>query len=516
MNMSCEKTWTYTRTDLETVVKYDAIFFKGKAYAVDWRLGIISIDVANTDNGSFEEKMVIPPKHDEEASVALKYIVESSDGEILIVERLYGTSEAEDGSLHHWTVYFKVLKVERHANDEARLVEINNIGDEALFLGDNSSISVVASRFPGCRSNCIYFTDDIILFAQPYRASGPIDMGIFSLETDWTKLPKNVVVLIVEKLVFPLSQFVWFGLVCKDWHTTIVDHHLLRRQVLKGCHRQVPLLMIPTKDKSRETRGLYNIIHKKIHHSELSVPNSRRCCGSSYGWIATVDQTSAVKLINPFTDGIIDLPSVANFTAEENEYECYVKKVILSADPYVNPDNFMILALFGRWVQSPSSDRGKAYAVDWRLGIVSVDVANTDSSSFKEKMHLEAEDGSLLHWTVNFKVFKVERHANDEARLVEINNIGDEALFLGNNSSISVVASRFPGYGSNCIYFTDDTVHFAYPFLTCDEIDMGIFNLETGCIERYNVHDPSNFDMPPSFFILPTLGENRGSPYLHL
>ncbi|KAK8687427.1 hypothetical protein V6N13_086242 [Hibiscus sabdariffa] len=108
----------------------------------------------------------------------------------------------------------------------------------------------------------------------------------------------------------PLSQFVWFGLVCKDWHTTTIDDHLLRRQVLEGCHRQVPLLMIPTKDKSPERRGLYNIIHKKTYHTELSVPYSRRCCGSSYGWIATVDHTSAVKLINPFTNGIIDLPPI--------------------------------------------------------------------------------------------------------------------------------------------------------------------------------------------------------------
>ncbi|KAK8673679.1 hypothetical protein V6N13_111997 [Hibiscus sabdariffa] len=394
---------------------------------------------------------------------------------------------------------------------------------------------------------------------------------------DWTNLAKNVVVLIVEKLVPPLSQFVMFGLVCKDWHTTIVDDHLLRRQVLKGCHRQVPLLMIPTKDKSPERRCLYNIIRKKTYHTELSVPYSRRCCGSSYGWIATVDHTSAVKLINPFTNGIIDLPPIdtffVNFITEEDEYEFYVKKVILSDDPYVNPDNFMILGLFGglssiviirsgeiTWTYTRTDletiakadaifFKGKAYVVDWGLGIISVDVTNTDSNSFEEKMvippkHYEevgialkyivescdgeilivqrfyttsdAGDESLHHWTVNFKVFKVERHATDEARLVEINNIGDEVLFLGDNSSISVVTSRFPGCRSNCIYFTDDIILFVHPYLPSGPIDMGIFSLETGCFDRYYDHHPSHLDMPPPFFILPTLSENRDSPYLHL
>ncbi|KAK8710542.1 hypothetical protein V6N13_145861 [Hibiscus sabdariffa] len=384
---------------------------------------------------------------------------------------------------------------------------------------------------------------------------------------DWTNLSKNVVVLIAEKLVPPLSQFVWFGLVCKVWRTTIVDDHLLHRQILKGCHRQVPLLMIPTKDKSREKRGLYNVIDKKIYHSELSVPYSRRCCGSSYGWIATLDRTSAVKLINPFTNGVIDLPSintsVVNFTTEEDEYEFYVKKVILSDDPYVNPGNFMVLALFGglssiatirpgqkTWtytrtdLKTIAKDdaiffKGKAHVVDWRFGIISVDVANTDSNSFEEKMVIppkhyeevgialkyivESSGGEILiverfysnsdagygsqhHWTVNFKVFKVEQHANDEARLVEVNNIGDDALFLGDNSSISVAASRFLGCRSNCIYFTDDIILFVHPYLACGPIDMGIFSLETGCFERYYDHDPSHLDMPPPFFYFTYIG----------
>ncbi|XP_058217554.1 F-box protein At2g26160 [Rhododendron vialii] len=42
-------------------------------------------------------------------------------------------------------------------------VEINSLGDDALFLGDNYSLSVTASNFPGCQANCVYYTDDVYI-----------------------------------------------------------------------------------------------------------------------------------------------------------------------------------------------------------------------------------------------------------------------------------------------------------------------------------------------------------------
>ncbi|KAG4172698.1 hypothetical protein ERO13_A11G013450v2 [Gossypium hirsutum] len=376
--------------------------------------------------------------------------------------------------------------------------------------------------------------------------------------TDWANLPKNIIDSIIEKSVPPLSQFIRFGSVCKAWHAAITENRSLRSKILKRCHHQVPFLMIT---KSQEKRGLYNIIEKKLHGVELSVPYKRRCCGSSYGWIATVDWTLAIKLINPFTGGIIDLPSVdipvVNKFTKEDEHEFHVKKVILSDDPYVNPDNFMVLALFGAsssvaiirpgektWTYTSNLEtiakddaifhKGKFYAVDFRLGIISVQVANMNGSlvsAFDEKIIIppeeegdnafkyivESSDGELLivqrfistygpyRWTTNFKVLKLRQHANHVARLVEVKNIGDDALFLGDNCSMSVAASRFPECRPNSIYFTDDTILYTLE----GSIDMGIFSLETGCFQPFDDMDPSHSDMPPPFFILPTLVENR-------
>lgn len=48
-------------------------------------------------------------------------------------------------------------------------IEMKNLDDNALFLGDNSSISILASNFPGCQRNSIYFShdkDDVSLSKQ--------------------------------------------------------------------------------------------------------------------------------------------------------------------------------------------------------------------------------------------------------------------------------------------------------------------------------------------------------------
>lgn len=47
-------------------------------------------------------------------------------------------------------------------------VEVQSIVDDALFLGDNSpSVSVLASYYPGCQPNCIYFTLRLSLISIP-------------------------------------------------------------------------------------------------------------------------------------------------------------------------------------------------------------------------------------------------------------------------------------------------------------------------------------------------------------
>ena len=70
---------------------------------------------------------------------------------------------------------------------------------------------------------------------------------------------------------------------------------------------------------------------------------------------------------------------------------------------------------------------------------------------------------------------------------VETKNLGDVALFLGENSSMSVMASNIAGCQGNCIYFSPIKGGFSTP--TYEPKDMGVYNLESGTITSFAI-DP--------------------------
>ena len=82
------------------------------------------------------------------------YLVESSEGDLLRVIRVI-----EDEYHYEMIIKFVVYKLVDFCGDP-HWAEVNSLGNDALFLGDNHSISVVASNFVGCQPNSIYFCDN--------------------------------------------------------------------------------------------------------------------------------------------------------------------------------------------------------------------------------------------------------------------------------------------------------------------------------------------------------------------
>ncbi|KAH0991437.1 hypothetical protein GBA52_002920 [Prunus armeniaca] len=92
--------------------------------------------------------------------------------------------------------------------------------------------------------------------------------------------------------------------------------------------------------------------------AESSSISWRRCSGSCHGWFATVDPTDqgvvTVTLRNPFTKANpIYLPPLnAHISVYGPSYfEHYVPKVILSTDPTLNPENYVVVALYRCWFE---------------------------------------------------------------------------------------------------------------------------------------------------------------------
>ncbi|XP_028075419.1 uncharacterized protein LOC114277686 [Camellia sinensis] len=103
--------------------------------------------------------------------VQATYLVESQEGNLLLVQRFWKSIDEDDFS-------------NPIGKSQATWVQIKSIGNQALFLGGNHSVCVSSLEFPGCQSNCIYYTDQTHVYFARYVCHGPAgdDWGVFNLE----------------------------------------------------------------------------------------------------------------------------------------------------------------------------------------------------------------------------------------------------------------------------------------------------------------------------------------------
>ncbi|KAL3524305.1 hypothetical protein ACH5RR_017139 [Cinchona calisaya] len=367
----------------------------------------------------------------------------------------------------------------------------------------------------------------------------------------WAWLPDLLLDTIIKNLILP-ADYIRFGAVCKHWHSIAVG-------IVQN--NTCPMLMIPTKDSSKERRSLYNVIQSKNYDIELPIPFNRRCCGCSHGWLAFAMDDLVITLFNPFLGKQIDLPRLLNLEPEYDP-QYYVRKVVLSADPFTNPDDYEVVAIYGgmerlallrvgqkTWIRIPvqksvrqkfvASDviyyQGLIYAVNFHNKcmcgrIIKVDttartiatVARWKVNSPDEVNYVQAKSylvesstgelliinrllpykdkiskGERIGFTSKLKIHKIGR--NGEKSMLNV--LGNDALFLGDNQSTSILASKFSGCRPNSIYFTDDYIDFCYPN---GPRDMGILNLKDGTFECHYLPNPSHRAMPPPIWIAPT------------
>lgn len=171
------------------------------------------------------------------------------------------------------------------------------------------------------------------------------------MEPDWANLEALALSLVLDKLEERIDR-VWFGAVCKNWRSIAKLNHQnqhFRTHVL-------PMLMIPTKRKSRTKRSLYDIPGKKVYPFQLPVRYSKRCCGSTHGWLATVDAKNVITLLNPFKNNVapitlpplfIESPRVNFFCSKPRvNFEYNIRKVTLSKDPMTSPNDYVVAAIY--------------------------------------------------------------------------------------------------------------------------------------------------------------------------
>ena len=100
----------------------------------------------------------------------------------------------------------------------------------------------------------------------------------------------------------------------------------------------------------------------------------------------------------------------------------------------------------------------------------------------------------LNYGTMGFKVFEVDLGGG---KWKELKSLGNRALFLGNNSSISVEASDFSGCRANCIYFIGSYPDTYWSIPGGGGRDMGIHNKLDGSIEPHYYRESLSRITPP-------------------
>ncbi|CAN0878806.1 F-box protein SKIP23 [Linum grandiflorum] len=126
----------------------DVIVHKGELLAVDITGRVVIVDKEDIDG---TKGLIVAATGSPKLRAGNKYLVQSVDGELLLVEKYD----------HHdlFNPPIRKLRVYKLNEEEKTWVEVEDLGDNVLFLGNNSSFAVSSSYdLPNVR-NCIFFTD---------------------------------------------------------------------------------------------------------------------------------------------------------------------------------------------------------------------------------------------------------------------------------------------------------------------------------------------------------------------
>ncbi|XP_004300850.1 PREDICTED: F-box protein SKIP23-like [Fragaria vesca subsp. vesca] len=326
---------------------------------------------------------------------------------------------------------------------------------------------------------------------------------------NWSDLPQDLVLSIARR-IGSAQDFVTFGAVCKTWSRAFT-----KQDFLGGLTHAVPLLMLPK--YSDNTQECYNLTRGRFCRLDINLSEAKAkrmppkwyYCHSSLGWLIlppqNEDSSNPVCMFHPFNHTRIVLPTYGDGDSIEN--------FVLSSSPSFPSDYTAMISyrwtrraafwrpkdkrwinvslptrppnLYGNCFDDIAFYKGQFYVAERmplyeNFLVCDIDdhkaegkLSNLKSNLFPchggkrtEHLNLVESAGDLLvvlrysfessHRIVGFRVFKVPFDTDD---WTEVEDLGNRALFLGDNSSFSVETS--PGYSrckANCIYFTTDRV----------------------------------------------------------
>ncbi|KAL5721522.1 hypothetical protein ACHQM5_005159 [Ranunculus cassubicifolius] len=165
-----DQSWTPIPTETRARVD-DAIFFRGQFCSIHRRGNVTAFHIDSSPPSAVA--MICDFK--DLYSVGKYYLVEWL-GNLLLVTRNFSRYNKEP---FYETKRFEVYMYDF---DNNAWEEVRSLGQHSLFLGFNTSVSMLISDYSPFKKNCIYFTDNYTMGYCGNDAEGGRDMGVFNLD----------------------------------------------------------------------------------------------------------------------------------------------------------------------------------------------------------------------------------------------------------------------------------------------------------------------------------------------
>ena len=382
--------------------------------------------------------------------------------------------------------------------------------------------------------------------------SKPSFLQVSGTVSQWSSLPKDLLITIEEEYLDLYTDKIRFRCVCSSWRSRL-------SKMPNHKNSRLPWLLIP--HNHGITCGFMDPLEKRVHKLELPESGEKVFKGSAYGWVVIAEKSSSIYLVNPLTKARIKLPPRSKFpdvrkyhaNKHGKEYllwslslisvpgEYYsvdstgvrndlLQKVVLSSSPTCS--NFVAVAIYGelgslayykrgdkKWSvlhdkAPPYKDAifhdGQLYALKGNGQLMVCDIGSYPKPIVTEvapepsrtpfgDLHLvESSSGIMMvqqcfkrgyiyepselyiRKTTSFNIFRLDTNRRN---WYQVQSLGDDMLFLGLNSSISISSHDYPDtYKGNCIYFTDVNYNFDLEG-TGRGFDEGVFCLDDNKIE---------------------------------
>lgn len=108
------------------------------------------------------------------------YLVKTSIGLLLVQRHWIWTGSLEEQNYCRRTKIFNLYMYEPSRRSWCK---VESIGDNVLFLGLNTSVSIASSRLRGYKGNHIYFTDNLMYCKSVHALRGPYEIGVYDLDS---------------------------------------------------------------------------------------------------------------------------------------------------------------------------------------------------------------------------------------------------------------------------------------------------------------------------------------------